>query len=159
MKFRMVDRILAWQPRQHIRGIKTVSFEEYQLKAAFADQPHLPQTLVMESLFQLGNWLIMLSSDFSQMGLIVRFLGGPVGDGGGASQIDLLNLGVGLHVGDRPFGDHLPACQHRYRCRKRAHEIHIMLDDHNCALSTYAAQQVPCLLAFFVAHPGDRLVE
>ena len=26
----------------------------------------------MEALFQLGNWLIMLSSDFSQIGLIFR---------------------------------------------------------------------------------------
>ena len=73
MKFRMVDRILAWEPRRYIRGIKTVSFEEYRLKAVFADPPHLPQILVTEGLFQLGNWLIMLSSNFSQMGLIVRF--------------------------------------------------------------------------------------
>ncbi|MHC4496102.1 MAG: hotdog family protein, partial [Planctomycetota bacterium] len=53
-------------------GIKSLSFEEYELKSAFADQPHLPETLVMEGLFQLGNWLIILSSDFSQMGLLVR---------------------------------------------------------------------------------------
>lgn len=72
MKFRMVDRIIDFQPKRSIRGIKVVSFEEYQLKSAFADGPHLPETLIMESLFQLGNWLIMLSSDFSQMGLLVR---------------------------------------------------------------------------------------
>ncbi len=73
MKFRMVDRILAWDSRRNIRGTKAVSFEEYRLKEVFGESPHLPQTLVMESLFQLGNWLIMLSSDFSRMGLIVRF--------------------------------------------------------------------------------------
>jgi 3-hydroxyacyl-[acyl-carrier-protein] dehydratase len=72
MKFRMVDRIVDFQPRQSIRGIKSLSFEEYELKSAFADQPHLPETLIIECLFQLGNWLIMLSSDFSQMGLLVR---------------------------------------------------------------------------------------
>ena len=72
MKFRMVDRIIDFQPKRSIRGIKVVSFEEYQLKSAFADDPHLPETLIMEGLFQLGNWLIMLSSDFSQMGLLVR---------------------------------------------------------------------------------------
>lgn len=72
MKFRMVDRISAWQPRSVIQGCKTVSFEEYQLKEAFGDEPCLPESLVMESLFQLGNWLIILSSDFSQMGFIVR---------------------------------------------------------------------------------------
>jgi 3-hydroxyacyl-[acyl-carrier-protein] dehydratase len=73
MKFRMVDRILDWQPRRAIRGVKAVSFEEYELKDALGDEPCLPESLVMESLFQLGNWLIVLSSDFSQMGLVVRF--------------------------------------------------------------------------------------
>jgi len=73
VKLRMVDRILAWTPRQGIRGLKTVSFEEYELKADLGDEPCLPETLVVESLFQLGNWLVILSSDFSQMGLVVRF--------------------------------------------------------------------------------------
>lgn len=72
MKFRMVDRIIDFVPEKSIRGIKTVSFEEYQLKSAFGGDPALPETLLMESFFQLGNWLIMLSSDFSQMGLLVR---------------------------------------------------------------------------------------
>ena len=73
MKFRLVDRITAWEARRSIRGVKAVSFEEYRLKAAFGDEPHLPETLVTESLFQLGNWLVMLSSDFTRMGMIVRF--------------------------------------------------------------------------------------
>jgi 3-hydroxymyristoyl/3-hydroxydecanoyl-(acyl carrier protein) dehydratase len=73
MKFRMVDRILAWEPRRMIRGIKSVSFEEYELKEALGDEPCLPESLVMESLFQLGNWLVILSSDFSRMGLVMRF--------------------------------------------------------------------------------------
>ena len=73
MKFRMVDRICSWEPRKSICGIKAVSFEEYGLRAPLGDDPCLPETLLMESLFQLGNWLIMLSSDFSQMGLLVRW--------------------------------------------------------------------------------------
>ena len=73
MKFRLVDRILAWQPRQLIHGVKAVSFEEYELRRRLGDEPCLPESLVMESLFQLGNWLLILSSDFQQMGLVVRF--------------------------------------------------------------------------------------
>jgi len=73
MKFRLVDRILAWQPRQMIQGVKAVSFEEYELRRRLGDEPCLPESLIMESLFQLGNWLLILSSDFHQMGLIVRF--------------------------------------------------------------------------------------
>ncbi|MHC4258793.1 MAG: hotdog family protein [Planctomycetota bacterium] len=72
MKFRMVDRITDFEPRKSIRAVKTVSFEEYQLKSAFANQPSLPESLILESLFQLGVWLIMLSSDFARMGLLVR---------------------------------------------------------------------------------------
>jgi 3-hydroxymyristoyl/3-hydroxydecanoyl-(acyl carrier protein) dehydratase len=73
MKLRMVDRILAWEPRQSIRGIKAVSFEEYQLREPLADEPCLPESLLVESLFQLGNWLVVLSSDFTEMALVVRF--------------------------------------------------------------------------------------
>lgn len=72
MKFRMVDRIVKFEPRRSIYGIKTVSFEEYHLKSPFTDRPCLPESLVIESLFQLGNWLIMLTSEFSQMGLVIR---------------------------------------------------------------------------------------
>jgi 3-hydroxyacyl-[acyl-carrier-protein] dehydratase len=68
----MVDRIIEFEPQKSIRGIKTASFEEYQLKSAFDNRPCLPESLIMESLFQLGNWLIMLTSDFSQMGLLIR---------------------------------------------------------------------------------------
>ncbi len=72
MKFRMVDRILDWEPCHRIRGVKAVSFEEYDLKTALGAEPGLPESLQLESLFQLGNWLIVLSSDFTQMGLVVR---------------------------------------------------------------------------------------
>jgi len=73
MKFRMVDRILAWQSRRSIAGVKAVSFEEYSLKSPWGAEPALPESLLMECLFQLGNWLIVLSSDFTRMGLLVRF--------------------------------------------------------------------------------------
>ncbi len=72
MKFRFVDKILSWTPHERIVGVKAVSFEEYSLKEAFGDEPRLPETLLLESFLQLGNWLILLSSDFQQMGMVVR---------------------------------------------------------------------------------------
>ncbi len=72
MKFRLVDKILSWTPHQRISGLKAVSFEEYSLKAAFGDEARLPETLLLESFLQLGNWLILLSSDFNRMGMVVR---------------------------------------------------------------------------------------
>ena len=52
--------------------MKAVSFEEYSLKSPWGGHAALPESLLMECLFQLGNWLIVLSSDFTQMGLLVR---------------------------------------------------------------------------------------
>ena len=72
MKFRLVDRILSWSPHERIVGVKAVSFEEYSLKEAFGEETRLPETLLLESFLQLGNWLILLSSDFQQMGMVVR---------------------------------------------------------------------------------------
>lgn len=72
MKFRMVDRIIDIESGKSIRGMKTVSFEEYQLKSAFSSDCQLPESLVLESFLQLGNWLIMFSTDFKKMGLLVR---------------------------------------------------------------------------------------
>ena len=62
----------SWSPYQRISGVKAVSFEEYCLKESFGDEPRLPETLLLESFLQLGNWLILLSSDFKQMGMVVR---------------------------------------------------------------------------------------
>ena len=90
MKFRMVDRILEWQPQRCIRGVKNVSFEEYNLPPLFGHQPALPHSLLLEALFQLGNWLIVLSSEFQCMGLVVR-----------TQQVrfhDLLRPGESLHM-------------------------------------------------------------
>jgi 3-hydroxyacyl-[acyl-carrier-protein] dehydratase len=72
MKFRLVDKITSWDRWRTITGIKAGSFEEYSLKEAFGDKPRLPEVLVLESFLQLGNWLIVLSSDFQQMGMVVR---------------------------------------------------------------------------------------
>lgn len=72
MKFRFVDHIVVWSPWERIQGWKAVSFQEYQLKDVFGDEARLPETLLLESFFQLGNWLILLSSGFQQAGLVVR---------------------------------------------------------------------------------------
>jgi 3-hydroxyacyl-[acyl-carrier-protein] dehydratase len=72
MKFRLVDRITFWKPHEHITGLKAVSFEEYSLKEAFGDEARLPEMLLLESLLQLGNWLVLLSSDFQEMGMVIR---------------------------------------------------------------------------------------
>ena len=70
MKFRMVDQILAWEAKRFIRGTKVVSFEEYCLRQSQGTGEHLPESLLLESLLQLGNWLVILSSQFTQLGMV-----------------------------------------------------------------------------------------
>lgn len=67
MKYRLVDKIIAFSSGESIRGIKAVSFEEYSLRAQLGMEPDLPQSLALGALLELGSWLVMLSSDFSQM--------------------------------------------------------------------------------------------
>jgi 3-hydroxymyristoyl/3-hydroxydecanoyl-(acyl carrier protein) dehydratase len=73
MKFRMVDRILAWEPRRLIRGVKALSFEEYALRERLGRSPSLPESLILESLFQLANWLVILSTDYEHMCIGAQF--------------------------------------------------------------------------------------
>jgi len=72
MRFRMIDRIQAYEAHRSISGAKAVSFEEYSLRTALGAEAALPESLLLESLLQLGNWLIVLSSGFTQMGLVIR---------------------------------------------------------------------------------------
>ena len=58
-----------------------------------------------------------------------------------------------------PSASTLPACSTVTDVRERAHEVHVVLDDDDGALTADAAQQLAGLLAFLVAHAGDRLVE
>jgi 3-hydroxymyristoyl/3-hydroxydecanoyl-(acyl carrier protein) dehydratase len=66
MKFRFVDRIIAWEPRTRIAGDKAVSFEEYMLKSRFGGPECLPESLLAQAVIGLADWLVLLSTDFRQ---------------------------------------------------------------------------------------------
>ena len=72
MKLRMVDRILGWESRRSICGTKCVSFEEYNLPVALGATEQLPPALALQSAFELAAWLVILSSDFTRLGLVVQ---------------------------------------------------------------------------------------
>jgi 3-hydroxyacyl-[acyl-carrier-protein] dehydratase len=85
MKFRMIDQIVEWERDRSIRGVKAVSFEEYSMRMRLGDRERLPESLILESVCQLASWLIILSSDFAQMALLVGIeqaeFCGPLGPG------------------------------------------------------------------------------
>jgi len=90
MRFRYVDHITAWTANERICGVKSVSFEEVSLKEAWGGPLHMPESLLAESFLQLGNWLVLLSTDFERFGLVTRIakvrLESEVGPG---EQIDI----------------------------------------------------------------------
>jgi 3-hydroxymyristoyl/3-hydroxydecanoyl-(acyl carrier protein) dehydratase len=73
MEFRLVDRIGRWESRRVIRGVKNVSWEECRLREPLGYPAYLPESLILESLFQLVNWLVILSTDFQQACLGAQF--------------------------------------------------------------------------------------
>ncbi len=73
MKFEFVDRIYNFEKYKSITGSKLISLEEYFLQRPLGFKKDFPSLLMIESLFQLGNWLIFISSEFTKIGFITMF--------------------------------------------------------------------------------------
>ena len=119
MKFRLVDRIDDWEPFFSVRGRKSVSFEEYQLKTDFGGRAALPETLLLEAGFQLLRWLCILSTNFSKT-LWVEEIGStefyrPLGPGEAAeisaNIVELLGEDVRFDLHGSVNGDRLFVCR------------------------------------------------
>ena len=61
MKFRFVDKIIDYEENKNIKGLKVVSLEEYLLLNRFGSRKQFPPLLIVESFFQLANFLIYKS--------------------------------------------------------------------------------------------------
>lgn len=72
MRFVFVDRIEKIEKNKYAKGIKTISFEEGFLKSPYGEKGFFPRLLLMESAAQLASWLIMYSSDFKRIPMIVK---------------------------------------------------------------------------------------
>ncbi|PKK91869.1 MAG: hypothetical protein CVV64_00120 [Candidatus Wallbacteria bacterium HGW-Wallbacteria-1] len=72
MKFRLVDKITSCVAESHITGVKALSLEEYFLMRPLGVRNEFPPTLMAESLFQLGNYLIY-STWNDKLGNLVMF--------------------------------------------------------------------------------------
>ena len=71
MRHLLVDKILSWSPQQRIRGVKAVSFEEYSIRQPLGYEPALPESLAAGAILELGNWLTILSSDYTQLAWVI----------------------------------------------------------------------------------------
>ncbi len=66
MRWRLVDRVTAFEPWCAIAGAKAVSLEEYYLLEPLGRQGVLPEALVIECCVELVRWLVAASSSFEQ---------------------------------------------------------------------------------------------
>ena len=69
MKLRLIDTIERIDPHRGIRGVKVPSFEEYMMRSAMGYAEQLPESLLLGSMVQLASWLVVVSSEFSQIAL------------------------------------------------------------------------------------------
>ncbi len=72
MKFRFVDKILRYKENEYIEGLKAVSLEEYLLLRQIDVKEGFPETLMIEAIFQLGNFLIY-KSFHNKLALLTMF--------------------------------------------------------------------------------------
>lgn len=73
MRFILIDRILELHPDQSAIGLKNVTMSEDFLAHHFPHRPIMPGVLIVESMVQLADWLVRVSSDFKMIGLAVAF--------------------------------------------------------------------------------------
>ena len=55
----LVDRILDFEPRQWIRGLKNITFNEEVFQGHFPKRPIFPGVLIVEAMAQTGGCLMM----------------------------------------------------------------------------------------------------
>jgi hypothetical protein len=72
MKWRMVDRVLAFQPWQSLTAVKAVSFEELTLLERWGRPASLPPSLCLEAGVEAVRWLVAASSGFTLATLLAE---------------------------------------------------------------------------------------
>jgi 3-hydroxyacyl-[acyl-carrier-protein] dehydratase len=71
MRFFMVDKITHLEPGVAVRGVKNVSVVEEFLTDNGFGRPTLPPPLLIESLAQLGVWLVAAGSEFRSRAVLL----------------------------------------------------------------------------------------
>lgn len=70
----LVDRILDFEPRQWIRGLKNLTMNEQVFQGHFPNRPVFPGVLIVEALAQTGGCLMMQEFEDRQR-KVIYFMG------------------------------------------------------------------------------------
>ena len=70
----LVDRILDFEPREWIRGLKNISFNEEVFQGHFPKRPIFPGVLIVEAMAQTGGCLMMQGIE-DRAAKVIYFMG------------------------------------------------------------------------------------
>ena len=73
--FLLVDRIISYEPRERITGIKNVTINEPFFQGHFPGHPIMPGVLIVEAMAQVGGVLAFLSQTEEKPGSVIYFTG------------------------------------------------------------------------------------
>ena len=71
MRFYFFDRVINFVPGREATGIKNLSSQEEFLIDHYDRFPVMPAPIIVESIAQLGNWLLMVSMEYKTLAVMV----------------------------------------------------------------------------------------
>ncbi len=90
MRFYLFDSIIEYELGARAVGVKNISSGEDFLKDHYERKPLMPAPLVVESLAQLGGWLVTVSGGYRHLAIMVMLknISAP-GDAGPGDRVEL----------------------------------------------------------------------
>jgi len=70
MRWRLIDRIIGFEPWRSIAGRKAISLEEFSLMAPLGRNGFFPEALALECCVEAGRLLIQASTDFQTSAIL-----------------------------------------------------------------------------------------
>lgn len=106
MRFYLFDGVTAFEPGVRARGVKNIGQHEEFLNKHYDRDPQMPAPLIIESLAQLGGWMITSSGDYANLAIMVMIKGITVS--GSARPGDQVQLAVEL-INQNEYGASIQA--------------------------------------------------
>jgi 3-hydroxyacyl-[acyl-carrier-protein] dehydratase len=72
VRFHLIDRIDAYEPRESVTARKVTSYSEEYWEDGPDGEPRMPPPFVLEAFCQAGTWLIMISTERAKRAALLQ---------------------------------------------------------------------------------------